>query len=147
MEAIPRGSETVLVVEDEDMVRRLAVQVLRKQGYKVLEAPNSGEAFLVCEQHQDPIHLILTDVVMPRMSGPEFIERMKHAGIGTSVHFIPLHMHPYYRDTFGYRREDFPNASYLYDRIISLPIYSKMTEGDVDRVIEAVADIVKKARR
>ena len=77
MEAIPRGSETVLVVEDEDMVRRLAVQVLRKQGYKVLEAPNSGEAFLVCEQHQDPIHLILTDVVMPRMSGPEFIERMR----------------------------------------------------------------------
>ena len=76
-EAIPRGSETVLVVEDEDEVRRLVVQMLRRQGYKVLEAPNSGEALMVCEQHQDPIHLILTDVVMPRMSGPEFIERMR----------------------------------------------------------------------
>ena len=76
-EAIPRGSETVLVVEDEDEVRILVVQMLRKQGYKVLEAPNSGEALMVCEQHQDPIHLILTDVVMPRMSGPEFIERMR----------------------------------------------------------------------
>ncbi len=76
-ETIPLGSETVLVVEDEETVRRLAVQILKKQGYKVLEAPNSGEAFLICEQHQDPIHLILTDVVMPRMSGPEFIKRMR----------------------------------------------------------------------
>jgi len=76
-EVIPRGSETVLVVEDEDELRKLVVQMLRKQGYKLLEAPNSGEAFMVCEKHQGPIHLILTDVVMPRMSGPEFIERMR----------------------------------------------------------------------
>ncbi len=76
-EAILLGSETVLVVEDQDEVRRLVVQILRKQGYKVLEAANSGEALMVCEQHQEPIHLILTDVVMPKMSGPEFIERMQ----------------------------------------------------------------------
>jgi two-component system, cell cycle sensor histidine kinase and response regulator CckA len=75
--AIPRGSETVLVVEDEEVVRKLAVRILKKQGYKVLEAPNSGEAFLVCEQQKGPIHLILTDVVMPRMGGPEFIERLR----------------------------------------------------------------------
>ncbi len=74
---IPRGSETVLVVEDEEVVRRLAVRILKKQGYKVLEAPNSGEAFLVCEQQKESIHLILTDVVMPRMGGPEFIERLR----------------------------------------------------------------------
>ena len=77
-EAIPRGKETVLVVEDEEVVRRLAAQILSKQGYTVLEASNSGEALLVCEQHQNPIHLILADVVMPRMSGPQFIKRMRH---------------------------------------------------------------------
>jgi two-component system cell cycle sensor histidine kinase/response regulator CckA len=74
---IPCGSETVLVVEDEEVVRRLAVRILKKQGYKVLEAPNSGEAFLVCENHKEPIDLILTDVVMPRMGGPEFIGRLR----------------------------------------------------------------------
>jgi len=76
-EVVPRGSETVLVVEDEEMLRRLAVLLLEKQGYKVLEAPNGAEAFLVCEQHQGPIHLVVTDVVMPGMSGPEFIDRLR----------------------------------------------------------------------
>lgn len=75
-DGIPRGSETVLVVEDEETVRKLTVQILKKQGYKVLEAPQSGDALLVCEQYKEPIHLILTDVVMPRMSGPEFIDRL-----------------------------------------------------------------------
>jgi CheY-like chemotaxis protein len=77
LETIPRGSETVLVVEDEEVVRRLALLVLKKQGYKVLEAAQSGDALLICEQNKEPIHLILTDVVMPRMSGPEFIDRLQ----------------------------------------------------------------------
>jgi two-component system cell cycle sensor histidine kinase/response regulator CckA len=75
-ELIPRGSETVLVVEDEGQVRKLAVQILKKQGYKVLEACHGGDAFLVCERHKEPIHLILTDVIMPGMGGPELIQRL-----------------------------------------------------------------------
>ena len=77
VKVVPRGSETVLVVEDEEMVRRLAVLVLEKQGYKVLEASNGGEALLVCEQHEGPIDLIVTDVVMPGMSGPKLVERLQ----------------------------------------------------------------------
>ncbi|MEW6364583.1 MAG: GAF domain-containing protein [Acidobacteriota bacterium] len=77
-EAIPRGRETVLVVEDEEVVRRLAVEILKRQGYEVLEARNGGEAFLVCEQQQEAIDLILTDVVMPKMSGPDLVDRLRH---------------------------------------------------------------------
>jgi PAS domain S-box-containing protein len=74
---LPRGSETVLLVEDEEEVRKLAAQILQRQGYKVLEAPQGGDALLICEQHQTPVHLMLTDVVMPGMSGHQLAERLK----------------------------------------------------------------------
>ena len=73
---LPRGGETVLVVEDERNVRNLAVQVLRRQGYKVMEAANGGEALLICEKHKGEIHLLVTDVVMPGISGRELAERL-----------------------------------------------------------------------
>jgi len=74
---IPRGGETILVVEDEEAVRKLAVRLLKRQGYKVLEAPDGGQAFILCEKYQDPIHLILSDVIMPGMSGRELVERLQ----------------------------------------------------------------------
>ncbi len=75
---LPRGHETVLVVEDDDEVRKLAVGILAKYGYRVLEASQGGDAFLLCEQCKEPIHLLLSDVVMPGMSGPDFARRLKY---------------------------------------------------------------------
>jgi hypothetical protein len=72
----PAGTETVLLVEDEEIVRDMTQEILRMSGYHVLESSRGSEALAVCEQHKGPIHLMLTDVVMPQMSGRELAERL-----------------------------------------------------------------------
>ncbi len=71
-----RGDETIMVVEDEDEVRNLVCETLSLHGYKILEASNGGLALLICEKYKDPIDLILTDVVMPKMNGYELLDRL-----------------------------------------------------------------------
>jgi dTDP-4-amino-4,6-dideoxygalactose transaminase len=89
--------------------------------------------------HLYPIRLQLDLLDLNRS---EFIEELGALNIGASVHFIPLHRHPLYRDRFGYRPEQFPVAEEIYRGLLSLPLYPKMTDQDVVDVIEAVQDIV-----
>ena len=104
----------------------------------------------MCRPHMEHAwHLYVIQLKLERLriARREFIEALKKEGIGTSVHFIPLHLHPLYRDTFGYRSQDFPTASAAFERIISLPIYPKMTEINVEAVIAAVKKTVRENRR
>ncbi len=77
----------------------------------------------------------------------EFIEALDAENIGTSVHFIPVHMHSYYKDKYGYKPEDFPKAKKVYEGEISIPLYPKMEKEDADDVIRAVKKVVKAYRR
>jgi dTDP-4-amino-4,6-dideoxygalactose transaminase len=77
------------------------------------------------------------------ISRDEFIVAMKERGIGTSVHFIPIHHHPYYRETYGWAPGDFPVSDQAYETMVSLPLYTRMTEAEVDRVASAVEEIVQ----
>jgi two-component system cell cycle sensor histidine kinase/response regulator CckA len=83
-----RGSETILLVEDDEQVRALARGILRRRGYTVLEAPGAGEALLVVEQYGARIHLIVTDVVLPRMNGPQLVERIRTSRPDITVLFM-----------------------------------------------------------
>ena len=77
----------------------------------------------------------------------EFIEELKKNRIGSSVHFIPLHLHPYYREKYGYVPGDFPQAEGAYSRCVSLPIYPDMRPEQVSRVVETVKQIICNARK
>jgi len=82
-----------------------------------------------------------------RIDRGQVIEALKGLGIGTSVHFIPLHLHPYYRDRWGYVPADFPVATREYERVISLPIWPGMTADDSERVLDGLAAVLGAARR
>jgi len=93
--------------------------------------------------HLYPIRLQLDKLTIDRAA---FIEQLRAEGIGTSVHFIPLHRQPYYRDRFGFQPVDFPVADAAYQGLISLPLYTRMSDQDVDDVIEAVRRVVRRNR-
>ncbi|ARB38958.1 DegT/DnrJ/EryC1/StrS aminotransferase family protein [Bacillus subtilis] len=97
-------------------------------------------------RHAWHLYVLQVDEKKAGVTRSEMITALKDKyNIGTSVHFIPVHIHPYYQKQFGYKEADFPNAMNYYKRTLSLPLYPSMSDDDVDDVIEAVRDIVKGA--
>ena len=94
-------------------------------------------------------HLFVIRLHLDRLSidRSAVIARLKDCGIGTSVHFIPLHLHPYYQRTWGYRPDDLPVAAAEFERVISLPLWPGMAPADVERVVAALEDVLGPARR
>jgi dTDP-4-amino-4,6-dideoxygalactose transaminase len=90
--------------------------------------------------HLYPIRLRLDRLRLDRAA---FIEEMKRRGVGASVHWLPLHAHPYYRETYGYRSEDLPVAARIYPELISLPLYPDLSEADAAHVCEVVREIAQ----
>jgi dTDP-4-amino-4,6-dideoxygalactose transaminase len=98
-------------------------------------------------RHSWHLYMLRLNLDVLTIDRARFFEELRTRKIGASVHFIPLHLHPYYREAYGYKPEDFPVAYREYRREVSLPIYSKMTDDDVRDVIEAVTDIAERYRR
>ncbi|MBZ5513945.1 MAG: DegT/DnrJ/EryC1/StrS family aminotransferase [Acidobacteriia bacterium] len=115
------------------------------------EALSSLDAFQVPQvapdvQHAWHLYVILVNPRALRIHRDQVIEELKQRGIGTSVHFIPLHTHPYYRKRWRYHKGDFPVVDNYFDRCLSLPLYPAMSNEDLESVIEALTDIASKFR-
>jgi len=95
------------------------------------------------DTHAWHLYVIQLELESLSISRDQFIELMAKEGIGTSVHFIPLHIHPYWRDRYNYKPEDFPVALNVFNQAVSLPIYPKMSDSDVTRVISATTKILR----
>jgi dTDP-4-amino-4,6-dideoxygalactose transaminase len=93
--------------------------------------------------HLFPLTLRLEQLSIDRNG---FVEELKRLGVATSVHWRPLHMHPYYRRVFGYKPEDCPNAAARFERVVSLPIFSAMTPAEISSVISTVFDTITRYR-
>jgi len=94
------------------------------------------------ELHAWHLYVLQLDLPALRIGRDRVIELLAERGIGTSVHFIPLHLHPYWRDRYGFRPGDFPQALQAYERAVSLPIHTRLSADDVSRVIETVRDVL-----
>jgi perosamine synthetase len=91
--------------------------------------------------HLFPIKLHLDQLSIGRN---EFISALRDAGVGCAVHWRPLHLHPYYQETFGWRPEDFPVATGIWQRLLSLPIFPGMRSDEIEYVIDSVKGICKR---
>jgi signal transduction histidine kinase len=118
------GSETILVVENEERVRTLTCAILRKYGYTVLDAQSSGDALLTCEQHIGDIHLLLTDIVMPRMNGRQLATRLRAARPMMRV----LYMSGYADSAVAHQAAEDPGFAFLQKPITPVALARKVRE-------------------
>lgn len=93
-------------------------------------------------EHSWHLYMLRLNLDRLNINRDQFIQEMKGRQVGTSVHFIPLHIHPYYQNTYGYEPSEYPIAYQEYRRELSLPIYSRMSDRDVQDVVDAVLDII-----
>ena len=126
-----RGSETILVVEDEEAVRSLVVGLLKAKGYTVLEAGRVDDALSVCLRHWGPIHLVLTDVVLPHMSGRDLADRLKPLCPGIRI----LYMSGYTQDAVASHGVIEPGAT-----LLQKPFTSDILAGKVREVLDAATN-------
>lgn len=112
------------------------------RSFEELEVPTERDDV----QHAWHLYVLRLNPDRTCMTRDQFIREMRDRNIGCSVHFIPIHLHQYYRDKYGYKPAQFPIALREYERIVSLPLSPRMSEEDVEDVIRAVTDVLQEAR-
>lgn len=130
-----------LFLQKREKIARLYNQAFRS--LPEIEIPTVKEY----STHAWHLYVIRLNLDRLKINRDQFIRELKKRNIGVSVHFIPLHIHPYYQKKYGYRAKDFPKSYEAYKRIISLPIYPKMTQKDILDVIWAVRATINKFKR
>jgi len=93
-------------------------------------------------RHAYHLYTLLLDLDRIEITRDQFLDKMHQRNIGTGVHYIALHLHPFYQKAYGYRSGDFPNAEWISERTVSIPLSPKLTDADVEDVIDAVRDIL-----
>lgn len=121
----------------------------RKQIWRQYEKAFTGNPLITLPskierdtRHAMHLFAILVDIKKLKIKRNEFVDKLIKENIGSGVHFSPVHLHNYYRKTYGYKRGDFPNAEYVGDRILSLPLGANLTTKDVKEVISAVNQVL-----
>ncbi|MEI8348633.1 MAG: DegT/DnrJ/EryC1/StrS family aminotransferase [Candidatus Omnitrophota bacterium] len=94
-------------------------------------------------RHAYHLYTLLLDINRLSLTRDKFLDEITKRNIGVGVHYIALHLHPYYRERYGYRNGDFPNAEWVSERTVSIPISARLTNTDVNDVIDAVSDILQ----
>ncbi|MEI6126491.1 MAG: DegT/DnrJ/EryC1/StrS aminotransferase family protein, partial [Pseudomonadota bacterium] len=98
-------------------------------------------------RHARHLYTILLKIEDLKVNRDKVLQALHEENIGTGIHFIALHQHPYYRETYGYKKEDFPHALYVSERTISLPLSAKLTDDDAKDVIDAVTRVLHRFSR
>ncbi len=124
------------------LARRYAARLAESTVADLIQAPTDAPD----GSHAWHLYVIRLELDRLRIDRGDVIEGLKELGIGTSVHFIPLHLHPYYRKRWGYRPEDCPVATAEYERVISLPLWPGMIDADVDRVVAGLEVVLGSGR-
>jgi dTDP-4-amino-4,6-dideoxygalactose transaminase len=131
---------------DELQARRREIVALYQRAFAVeeaLEPPVERDGV----EHAWHLYVLRIRPEALRIGRDRVVEELARRNVGTSVHFIPVHLQPYYRDRYGYRPDDFPVAMDGYARMLSLPLYPDLTDADAADVVAAVLDVVRTYRR
>ena len=130
-------------VLDEESTSRITHHAIPNSQFAIRN-PQSAIPFY---RHARHLYTILLDLERLRCDRNEFIAALKAENVGTGIHFTALHLHRFYRETFGYRPGDFPNAEWVGERTVSLPLSAKLTEQDVEDVIQTLRKVIGWYRR
>jgi dTDP-4-amino-4,6-dideoxygalactose transaminase len=97
-------------------------------------------------RHACHLYILTLDVDQLKISRDQVLEMLKAENIGCGIHFVSVHMQPYYQERFGYKTDSYPNAAWLSQRILSLPLFPQMTETDVQDTARAIRKVISHAR-
>jgi dTDP-4-amino-4,6-dideoxygalactose transaminase len=127
---------------EENLRRRNEIWQLYNQAFADLpvDLPAPDEPDTVHGRH---LYTLMVDEMRAGINRDQFMWRLQEMNIGTGVHYVGVHLHPYYCDRFGYKHEDFPNATWLSERTVSLPLSPALSDSDVESVIDAVLRVLE----